>query len=65
MPGNRGLRLDDGQGFGPAVPHPAEDNPEQPIQATQFGPGLLPLEGGELLAKSEGFQGEYVTLEKK
>jgi len=62
MPGNHGLRLDDDQGFGPALPQPAEGNPEQPIEAIQFGPGLLPLEDGELLAKSDGFQGEFVTL---
>ena len=65
MPGNHGLRLDDDQGFGPALPQPAEDNPEQPIEAIQFGPGLLPLEDGELLAKSDGFQGEFVRWQKK
>lgn len=65
MPGNHGLRLDNDQGFGPALPQPAEDNPEQPIEAMQFGPGLLPLEDGELLAKSDGFQGEFVTWQKK
>lgn len=65
MPGNHSLRLDDDQGFGPALPQPAEDNPEQPIEAIQFGPGLLPLEDGELLAKSDGFRGEFVTSQKK
>ena len=65
MPGNHGLRLDDDQGFGPALPQPAEGNPEQPIEAIQFGPGLLPLEDGELLAKSDGFQGEFVMWQKK
>src|SRR6516164_8877428 len=65
MPGNDGLRLDDDQGFGPAFPQPAEDNPEQPIEAIQFGPRLLPLEDGELLAKSDGFQGKFVTWQKK
>ena len=65
MPGNHGLRLDDDQGFGPALPQPAEGNPEQPIEAIQFGPGLLPLEDGELLAQSDGFQGEFVTWQKK
>ena len=65
MPGNHGLRLDDDQGFEPAFPKPAEDNPEQPIEAIQFGPRLLPLEDGELLAKSDGFQGKFVTWQKK
>jgi hypothetical protein len=65
MPGNHGLRLDDDEGFGPALPQPAEDHPEQPIEAIQFGPGLLPLEDGELLAKSDGFQGEFVTWQQK
>ena len=54
MPGNHGLRLDDDQGFGPAIPQPAERNSEQPIDAIQFGAGLLPYEDGELLAKSDG-----------
>jgi hypothetical protein len=48
---DHGLRLDDDQGFEPAFPQPAEDNPEQPIEAIQFGPRVLPLEDGELLAK--------------
>ena len=61
MPGNHGFRLDEDQGFGPALPEPAKDNPEQPIGAIQSGAGLLPLEDGELLAKSDGFQGEFVT----
>jgi len=65
MPGNDGLRLDDDQGFGPTLPQPAEDNPEQPIEAIQFVLGALPLEDGELLAKSDGFQGEFVTWQKK
>ena len=64
MPGNHGLRLTDDQGFGPALPQPAEYNPEQPIKAVNFGPGLLPLEGGELLAKSDGFQSEFVTWQE-
>jgi hypothetical protein len=31
----------------------------------EFGPGLLPLKDGELLAKSDGFHGEFVTWQKK
>ena len=54
-----------GRPFRPALPQPAEGNPEQPIEAIQFGPGLLPLEDGELLAKSDGFQGEFVMWQKK
>lgn len=65
MPGNHGLRLDDDQGGRPALPQPAEHDPEQPIEAIQFGPGLLPLEDGELLAKSNGFQREFVTWQEK
>ena len=65
MPGNHGLRLDEDQGFRPALPQPTEHNPEQPIEATQLGPGLLPLQDGELLAKSDGFQGEFVTWQEK
>jgi len=42
-----------------------EHDPEEPIEAIQFGPGLLPLEDGELLAKSDGFQREFVTWQEK
>jgi hypothetical protein len=59
------LRRDDDQGFGPALPQPAEDNPEHRIEAIQFGPGLVPLEDGELPAKSDSFQGEFVMWQKK
>jgi hypothetical protein len=59
------LRRDDDQGFGPALPQRAEDNPEHRIEAIQFGPGLVPLEDGELLAKSDSFQGEFVMWQKK
>ena len=65
MPGNHGLRLDDDQGFGPALPEPAEANPEQAIGAIQFGAGLLPRKDGALLAKSDGFQGEFVTWQEE
>ncbi len=40
----------------------AEPHPKQLIQ---FGPGRLPLEDGELLAKSSGFQDEFVTWQEK
>ena len=63
MPRNHGLRLDDDQGLGPAIPQPTEHNPEQPIEAIQFGTRLLPLENGELLAKSDGFQRKFVACE--
>jgi hypothetical protein len=54
-----------GRPFHTSLPQPAEGNPEQLIEAIQFGPGLVPLEDGELLAKSDGFQGEFVTWQKK
>jgi len=31
----------------------------------QSGPGLLPLENGELLAESDGFQGEFVPWQEE
>src|SRR2546430_17287638 len=69
LPGGRtpppALAVIPGRPFPPSPPQPAEGNPEQPIEAIQFGPGLLPLEDGELLAKSDGFQGEFVTRQKK
>jgi hypothetical protein len=39
----------------------ADRNPEQAIDAMQFGTGLLPLEDGELLAKSSGLQSESMA----
>ena len=63
MPRNHRLWLDDDQGLGPAIPQPTEHNPEQPIEAIQFGTGLLPLENGELLTKRDGFQREFVARE--
>ena len=47
------------------MPKPAEHNPEQPIEAIQFEAGLLPLEDSELLAKSDGFQSEFVAWQEK
>ena len=47
------------------LPQPAEHDPEQPIEAIQFGSGPLPPEDGELLAKSNGFQREFVTGQEK
>jgi hypothetical protein len=65
MPGHHGLRLDDDQRFRPAIPQLAEHKPEQPIKALQFGTGLFPFEDGELLAKNDGFQREFVNCQKK
>jgi hypothetical protein len=47
------------------VARPAKHDSEQPIEAIQFGPGLLPLENRELLAKSNGFQRQSVTWQEK
>jgi len=65
MPGNHGLRLDDDQGFGPALPQPAEDNPEQPIEAIQFGPGLLPLEDGRVAGEERRLPGRVCDVAEK
>lgn len=65
MPGHHGFRLDHDQRFGPALPQLAEHNPEEPIEAIQFRAGLLPLEDSELLAKSDGFQSEFVAWQEK
>ena len=48
-----------------ASDQPATAGEGQPIEAIQFGPGLLPLEDRELLAKSDGFQREFVTWQEK
>jgi len=61
MPGNHRLRLHDDQGLSPTRIHPAARSPEEAIEAMQPGVGLLPLENGELLPKSSGFQSELVT----
>jgi hypothetical protein len=37
----------------------------QPIVGIEFGARLLPLEDGELLAKSNGFQREFVAWHEK
>jgi hypothetical protein len=47
------------------MPQPAQHNPEQPIEAIQSGTGLLALEDSELLAKSDGFQGEFMAWQEK
>ena len=65
MPGHHRLRLDYDQGLGPARPQTAERNPEQPIEVMQLGTGLLPLEDGELLTKSNGFQSEGVARQEE
>jgi hypothetical protein len=61
MPAHYSLRLDKDQRFGPARPYSAEDDPEQPITATQFRTRMLSLEDGELLTKGDCFQGEFVA----
>jgi hypothetical protein len=41
--------------------HSAERGPEEAIEAMQSEMGPLPLENGELLPKSSGFQSQMVT----
>jgi len=65
MPRHHRLGLYDNQGLDPTGPQPTEHNPEQTIDATHLGTGLLPLEHGQLLAKSDGFQGEFVTCQEE
>lgn len=66
MPGNHGLRLHDDQGFAPALPQPAEDNPEAADRGDPvWAGGLRPFEDGELLAKSDGFQGRVCDVAEK
>ena len=48
-----------------SLPQTAERNPEQPIEVMQFGTGLLPLEDGELLTKSNGFQREFMARQEE
>jgi hypothetical protein len=44
---------------------PAKQNPEQPSDTFQFGTGLLPIENGQLLVKSDYFQNEFVAWQEK
>jgi len=37
MPGDYRVGLDENESFGPVVPHPPNDNPEQPIELIQLG----------------------------
>jgi len=61
MPGNHRFRLHDDQSLSPTRIHAAERSSEEAIEAMQSEAGLLPLENGELLSKSSGFQSELVT----
>ena len=65
MPRHHSLRLHDDQGLAPSRPYSPEHNPEQPVETMQSGPGLLPLENSELLAESDGFQGEFVPRQEE
>ena len=65
MPANHRLRLDHDQGLGPARPQMAERNPEWLIEVMQLGTRLLPLEDGELLTKSNGFQSEFMARKEE
>lgn len=53
--------MHDDQGFSPTRIHSAERSPEEAIEAMQSGVGLPPLENGNLLPKSSGFQSEPMT----
>jgi hypothetical protein len=45
-------RLDENESFGPIIPDPPNDNPEQPIESIQSGARPFPFVNSELLAKS-------------
>jgi hypothetical protein len=47
--------------LGGRLPFSRMATPEQAINAVQFGTGFLPLEDGELLAKSSRFQSESMA----
>src|SRR5580700_5127820 len=65
MPGYYRFRLHQYQGLGPARPQGAQRNPEQSIEAAQFGTTLFPLEHSKLLPKCNRFQREFVPGHEK
>ena len=60
MPGYNCFRFHDEQGLGPARPHRAECDPEQSIDAAQFGTALFPFVHSKLLSKCDRFQREFM-----
>ena len=52
MPRDYRVRLDENESFGPIIPDPPNDNPEQPIESIQLGARLFPFVNSKLLAKS-------------
>ena len=65
MPGYNRLRLHQYQCPGPSRPQRAQRNPEQSIEAAQFGTALFPLEHSKLLPKCNRFQREFVAGHQK
>ena len=57
MPAHDGVRPDDGEGFGPTAPIPAQQDPEDPIGGPDVG---VPShgQGDELLAKGQVLEHE-------
>jgi hypothetical protein len=52
VPAHDGVRLDDGEGFGPAAPIPAQQDPEDPVRRPDVG--MSPTgQGGEALAEGQ------------
>jgi hypothetical protein len=60
MPGHYCFRFHDDRGLGPAKPQRVECDPEQSIDAAQFGTALLPVEHSKLLSKYDRVQREFM-----
>ncbi len=56
MPAGDGLRAYDQEGSPPAGPEPAQENPEEPIDVSQFRPWVAGLQRKDLLAERDVLQ---------
>ena len=65
MPRDHRIGFDQNECFGPVLPYPPKDHPEQPIGSMQLGARLLALVNGELLPKYDGFQAQSVAGDYK
>jgi hypothetical protein len=57
MPAHDRVGPDDGEGLGPTVPTPTQQDPEDPIRGPDVGVPP-PGQGGELLAEGQGLEDE-------
>ena len=61
MPGHNGFGFNDYESISPARIHPPQCRPKEPVNPTDPGSKLLPLEDNELLPQSRSFQCEPVA----